>query len=326
MSENPPNGPQYGGDPNSDQPDLNKPSAPEGSYPPPPGNSPPPGNYPPPGSYPPPQSSYPPPGNYPPPPGNYPPPPAGYPAPPGNFGDQGYGQQSAAVNPGRLDVGAALSYAFDKFKANAGPWLGLTAIVLVVGLAGFFVIFASTFAAAVSADDRGETLDVGTFSALSIISTAVASVVGYFINAVFVRGALDETGAPQKPSFGRFFQLSNVPQIAVLAVIWAVVTVLLGFIPILGALALIVVGVLTAFTLTFALDRNQSAIDSIKSSVDLVIKNIGPVVLLLLALAAINIVAAIPCGLGLLVTVPVSVIALNYAYRVLTNGPLTASR
>ena len=48
--------------------------------------------------------------------------------------------------------------------------------------------------------------------------------------------------------------------------------------------------------------------------------------LLILALAAINLVGAIPCGLGLLVTMPVSVIALTYAYRVLTGGPLSPAR
>ncbi|OZC43846.1 hypothetical protein CH286_22495 [Rhodococcus sp. WWJCD1] len=229
-------------------------------------------------------------------------------------------------NPGRLDVGAALSYGFDKFKANVGPWLGLTAIVLAVGVVAFVVTFASTFAAAMDAGNRGETLDVGTFSVLSILLTAVATFVGYFVNAAFVRGALDETVGPQKPTFGRFFQLTNVPQLAVLAAIWTVVTVVLGFIPFLGTLLQIVVGVLTAFTLTFALDRNLAAFDAIKTSVDLVVKNFGPVILLILALAAINIVGAIPCGLGLLVTVPVSVIALNYAYRVLTGGPLSPAR
>lgn len=49
MSDNPPNGPQYGSDPNQPQ----YPTNPASGYPPP-GNYPPPGDYPPPGNYPPP--------------------------------------------------------------------------------------------------------------------------------------------------------------------------------------------------------------------------------------------------------------------------------
>jgi uncharacterized membrane protein len=100
----------------------------------------------------------------------------------------------------------------------------------------------------------------------------------------------------------------------------------LSFVPFLGTVLLIVIGLLANFALTFLIDRNQSAIESIKSSIDLTVKNFGPVLLLLLALAAINFVGIVLCGLGLLITLPVSVIATNYAYRVLTGGPLTPAR
>ncbi len=230
-----------------------------------------------------------------------------------------------APNPGRLDVGAALSYGFDKFKSNAGPWIGITAIVWVVAIVVFFVTFASALTAAIAASDNGDAA-VAASSGVAIVISAIATFVSYLIGAAFVRGALDETGEQQPPSFGRFFQLTNVPQIAVLALIGTVVSVALSFIPFLGTVLNIVIGFLLAFSLTFLVDRNQTAIDSIKSSVDLTVKNVGPLVLLLLLLAVINIVGGLLCGLGLLVTVPVSVIALNYAYRVLTGGPVSAAR
>ncbi|KQU47754.1 hypothetical protein ASG84_06775 [Rhodococcus sp. Leaf278] len=231
-----------------------------------------------------------------------------------------------APNPGRLDVGAALSYGFDKFKANAGPWLGITAIVWAVGVAVFIFTFASTLTAAIAAADRGESAAVATTSGVFIVVTAFGTFVSYFVNAAFVRGALDETGGPEKPAFGRFFQLTNVPQIAVLALIWTVLTVVLSFIPFLGTLLTIVFGFLLSFSLTFLLDRNEQAVTAIKSSFDLTVKNFGPLVLLLLALAAINIVGGLLCGLGLLVTIPVSVVAINYAYRVLTGAPVSPAR
>uniref|UniRef100_UPI000FFB7008 hypothetical protein n=1 Tax=Rhodococcus sp. BS-15 TaxID=1304954 RepID=UPI000FFB7008 len=255
------------------------------------------------------------PGAYPPPPGNY-----------GNYGNQGYGQAPLGPNPGRLEVGAALSYSFDKFKANAGPWIGITAIVWVVSVIGVVLVFASTFTAAMAAADSGDTAFTTTTSGVALVMTAIATFASYFVNAAYVRGALDETGAPQKPSFGRFFQLTNIGQIAILALIWTVVSVVFSFIPFLGTVLLIVIGFLANFALTFLIDRNQTAIESIKSSVDLTVKNFGPLLLLLLLLAAINIVGALLCGLGLLVTIPISVIATNYAYRVLTGGPLSPAR
>ncbi|KZF04667.1 hypothetical protein A2J02_03290 [Rhodococcus sp. EPR-147] len=229
-------------------------------------------------------------------------------------------------NPGRLDVGAALSYGFAKFKDNVGPWLAITAIVWAVSAIGVVLIFASTFTAAMAAADSGDTTFTTTTSGVAIVVTAIATFVSYFVNAAYVRGALDETGAPEKPSFGRFFQLTNVGQIAVLALIWTVVSVVLGFIPFLGTVLLIAIGFLANFALTFLIDRNQSAIESIKSSVDLTVKNFGPMLLLLLLLTAINIGGALLCGLGLLFTIPFSVIATNYAYRVLTGGPLSPAR
>ena len=46
----------------------------------------------------------------------------------------------------------------------------------------------------------------------------------------------------------------------------------------------------------------------------------GTLFLLALALIGINILGAIPLGLGLLVTVPLSIIASTYAYRVVSGG------
>ncbi|WP_241256324.1 hypothetical protein [Rhodococcus sp. KRD162] len=262
------------------------------------------------------------PGSYPPPPGNYPPPPGNF----GNYGNQGFGQAPLAPNPGRLEVGTALSYGFDKFKANAGPWLGVTAIVWAVGIFVFFVTFASTLTAAIAAADRGDSAVVATTSGVAIVIGAIATFVSYLVSAAFVRGALDETGEQQAPAFGRFFQFTNVPQIAILALIGAVVSLVLSFIPFVGTLLSVIIGFLLTFALTFLVDRNQTAIESIKSSVDLTVKNIGPLILLLLLLAVINIVGALLCGLGLLVTLPVSVITINYAYRVLTGAPVSPAR
>jgi uncharacterized membrane protein len=51
-----------------------------------------------------------------------------------------------------------------------------------------------------------------------------------------------------------------------------------------------------------------------EASREKVMGNLGQWVILFLALLALNIVGAIPCGLGLLVTAPMSAVALGLAY------------
>ncbi|MGB3370610.1 MAG: hypothetical protein WBA81_08320, partial [Rhodococcus sp. (in: high G+C Gram-positive bacteria)] len=154
MSENPPTGPRYGDGPDPDPSGQPQTPPPAGGYPPPgnyppPGGTPPPGNYPPqggsypppPGNYPPQGGSYPPPpgnyppqgGGYPPPPGNYPPQGGGYPPPPGNYGAAGYGGAGFGAGlPPTLSVGDAISFGWNKFKDNAGVWVGIVLIAAVI--------------------------------------------------------------------------------------------------------------------------------------------------------------------------------------------------
>ncbi|RRQ28849.1 hypothetical protein DK926_06040 [Rhodococcus sp. Eu-32] len=343
MSENPPDGPQYGSSPDPERPDLGK-NEPGRGYPPPPqnyppaggtptppGDYPPPGNYPPPGGYPPPQGStpppggYPPPGNYPPPggyppppqggypppPGNYPPPPSNYPPPPGNYGPGNYGAGNYGGGnyrgvPTTLSVGDAVSFGWNRFKDNAGVWIGIAVIAAVIQIV-INLIFGGT-------DTSGD-LSAG-FGALAIIGTVISTVVGYLIQASLIRGALHEVDG-NKPAIGSFFQFGNVAAI-ILASFLVGILVLVGFV--LLIIPGIILTFLTWWTLQFVIDRNQDAITAIKSSVKAISSNAGQLILLALALVGINILGVIPCGLGLLVTIPITMIASTYAYRVVSQS------
>ena len=77
---------------------------------------------------------------------------------------------------------------------------------------------------------------------------------------------------------------------------------------------------LSWWTLHFVIDRDQSAVEGIRSSFRAISSQAGTLFLLALALIGINILGAIPLGLGLLITVPLSTIASTYAYRVVSGG------
>lgn len=277
-----------------------------GSYPPPGGYPPPPqgGNYPPPGGYPPPPQggSYPPPGGNYPPPGGYPPPPGGgnFPPPPANDYGAGFGGP-------QLSVGAAITYGWNKFKDNALVWIGISIIAFLI---------AGLIQGAFNGFDYTNT----EFSALSIVGGLVTAIVGYIIQAAFLRGALSELDGI-KPAFGTFFQFTNIGAVVLGGFLVAVATYV-------GLALCIIPGIIAAFllyyTLTFIVDKNQDAISGIKSSYALTSSNVGTLVLLALALIGINIVGALLCGIGLLVTAPVALIASTYAYRVLTGGHVAA--
>ncbi|MCQ4120360.1 hypothetical protein [Rhodococcus tibetensis] len=283
---------------------------PPGGYPPPPGGNypPPPGNYPPPqqgGNYPPPQQggNYPPQGNYPPPPQG--PPPGGYPPPPPVSGYGAPGQ-----TPGQLSVGNAISYGWNKFKDNALIWIGIMLVAAVIQ-----VVLNLIFGGFDTSSDFSDT-----FTVWRIIGTLVTTVVGYLINAALVRGALHEVDG-NKPAFGSFFQFTNVGAIIIASVIVGVLSTI-GFI--LLVIPGLIVVFLTWWTLQFVIDQNQDAVTGIKSSFGIISQNVGPLLLLALALVGINILGAIPCGLGLLVTIPLTIIASTYAYRVLTGRYVSA--
>ncbi|GAC70624.1 hypothetical protein [Gordonia soli] len=289
------------------------------AYPPPQGSTPPPGAYPPPGSNPPPPGAYPPPpaGAYPP-PGSNPPPPGAYPPPPAGYGpgDQGpgYGAPAGYGAPGfapqqQFSVGDAISYGWNRFKDNVGPWIGIVLAFWVIN--AILQVISNT-----SSRDGGWVIP--------FIVGIISILVGYLFSAAFIRGALDENEA-RKPGFGAFFAFRNYGPIIATALLVAIGTIV-------GLIIVIIPGIIFAFltywALTFVVDKQLDPISGIKESFSIISKNVGPLLLLALASIGLNIVGAILCGLGLLVTIPVTTIASVYAYRFFTGGqiaPLNAA-
>jgi uncharacterized membrane protein len=208
-----------------------------------------------------------------------------------------------------LSVGGALRYGWSRFKVNPWTWIG--AVVIAAIIQGVLnTLFGNRSAFRV--DAYGQSL----WTISWIVGSIVTTVVGYLINAAFVRGALHEVDG-QRPSLGSFFRFTNVGNV-ILA------SILVGMLTAIGLILLVVPGLIVAFlswwTLQFVIDRNDSAVDGLRASFRAIASQAGPVFLLALALIGINILGAIPLGLGLLLTVPVSAIASTHAYRLVSGG------
>ncbi len=311
---------------------------------PPPGYGPPPGQ----GGYPPPQQ---PPGYGPPqqqpgygapqqPPGYGQQPPPGYGPPPGQGGypppgyPQGaYGQPGYPGQGGTFEVGDAFSWAWNKFSKNAGALIvptlvyGLIVAVIYGVFYGIAIALAST--SSYDYDDYGSGYS-GSFGigfgfasiAVMIVGLLVLIVAGGAIASAYVSGLLEVVNG-QPVTIGSFFKPRNIGPVILATLIVGVATSIGSVLCYLPGL---VVALFTMFTTYVLLDKNLSPIDAIKASIDIVKANIGPAILAYIVAAVIGAVGALACGIGIIVSLPVSALFLVYAYRKLSGGqvaPLT---
>ncbi|MCA2208472.1 hypothetical protein [Nocardia rosealba] len=214
------------------------------------------------------------------------------------------GQPSGYLHSGAqaLDIGQSLSYGVERFRTNPGPWLGIIGVGVLIYLGALAIVQI-----------------VNPTSPLSVLFLFLVVLVAlWLLQAAMVRGALYETdGYP--PAFGSFFRFVNAGNV--------LLTALLAFTATLLASALclapgVIVGFLCMFSLHFVIDQDYGPVEAIKASGMLVLANLWACVLLFLTIMLVTFVGVLACGIGLFVAGPVCAIAVTYAYRMLTAGPV----
>ena len=219
-------------------------------------------------------------------------------------------------------VGEALGFAWDRFKGNWLFWVLFVLLTFVVG-----AIFHSG-----SADDIQEQINASsdpeamqelatTMSGGSSLLGLIGSLVLGVLQALGINAALREVSG-EKATWGNLFKVNNFGMI-ILAALLLMVASFVGLL--FCGIGLIAVAIFAVFTYHNVVDKGMNAWSAFTSSFSLVGKNFGAVFLLELALFGINILGAIPCGLGLFVTLPLSVLAIAFAYRRFTGGAVAAA-
>lgn len=210
-----------------------------------------------------------------------------------------YGAPMPPPPPGELvnfSAGAAIGYGWRGFKNNAGAFLGLALLVIVVS-----AVFGSL------SSGQGQTSVVG--GLLQIVGQVITTV----MTAALIKGALDVT-AGRSVSIGSMFEGWDKLQVVIAAILVAIGTVL-------GLILLIIPGLifmfLTWFTNNFIIDRQLSAIDGIKASISFTAANVGDLLVLALLSLGVAILGVLALVVGIFVAIPVIMIAAAYAYRVL---------
>lgn len=276
-------------------------------------------------------------GGYPTPPPPPPPPPGsgeygGYgapPPPPPGYGGPPPGGPAPAGAP--FSVGEAFNWGWAKFQQNAGVIL-VTALIYVVVMAVIYAIWffigSAVFirSASVTVDQTTGSISTsagsGFFMSLffAAFSAAVFFVLLAFLQAAIIRGALAIAD-------GQRLEISTMLSTKDLGVVLtgALIVGALSFVGVLACyVGTIVVSFFTAFYLFFIIDQQQGAWESVKSSYRLVTKNAGSVVVLVIGVLVAYFIGSLLCGIGLIVTVPVSLLAMTYAYRRLQGQPIAA--
>jgi uncharacterized membrane protein len=247
-------------------------------------------------------------GDFPPPP---PIPPAGAQVPPA-AGYPAY-QPAAGAAAVQYDVGAAFSFGWNKFKANAGAILAALALYFV-GLIIATIVLGGI--ASIGGQNGGFISAI--FSAVAIVGLVV---VVFWVQAAVARFALAITDGKPSPlsTIASTDNLGNVIATGLIVGLASAVASLICFgIPILS----LIVGFFTQFAVYYVVDKNTAPIESIKSSISLVQANIVPALLYAVVSYVAYIVGGLLCLVGLLVALPVITIAGAYTYRVLNREPV----
>jgi uncharacterized membrane protein len=207
----------------------------------------------------------------------------------------------------RLEVGAAIGYGWKKFTENIGPFIILVLAVFVV------LVVLSLVQNLLTPDSTGFIALIWSL-ALSIIVYIISSIV----QAGVYRAGLGVTKGVT-PSVSQLTETSNIAP-------YILTVIVVGLGAFVGFLLCVIPGILwiifTAYAPILALDKGMGPGEAITTSINWVKDNFGQVFLILLVAFLIYIAGVILCCVGLLVSIPVALVAIIYSYRALNQEPV----
>lgn len=230
----------------------------------------------------------------------------------------------------------AISEGWRLLTQNLGTWILTTLVYFVVVVAISFAVGLILNAVGLTARPQpGQALPAFTPGAVvgQLVSFVLNTVLSAFLTGGLYRMAVNQArGRPV--SVGDLFSAGDVIGPLVVAALLTALAVAVPagivaalLVPVLGfgaALIAIIPAVIIALFFVLAnpiiVDRRVGGVEAMKESVNATKGHLGPLFGILLVLGLINIVGAIPCGLGLLVTSPLLYLTVGVIYRDLFPG------
>jgi len=238
------------------------------------------------------------------------------PPPPGG-GYVGYQPYGAPQNNGIIDIGSMFSWTFKKFAESPLPMILLALPVVVLGIIQYFVSDAINDAIV----DTCTTEDIlnGRSCGSSFLSGIIAAVlvalifgiITYILYVGVYRAALKMTRG-EAPDFNHLTSTENIGP-------YFVTSIVVGLCVVVGFALCILPGIIAAMFLSFApmasLDTGAGVGDAFKRSIEIAKRNIGPIIVIAIALFVFNLAAGLSFGLLYLVTLPIQALLVANAYR-----------
>lgn len=216
----------------------------------------------------------------------------------------------------KLSVKSCLSYGWKTFSSSPLIFLGVSLLILVANILVSGVQFGIEFLGGQVAGESGLATTV-----TMLVSTLIGMAISFAISlwqTVFYLRAHETTENIDLRSFWR-------PELY-----WKFVgaSMILGVLLLVGFLLLIIPGIFLSIIFGFALylviEERLSPIDALKESARLTKGHRWQIFALGAAIIGINILGLIALIVGLLVTIPVSTLAMIHAYRTLKDWQLPA--
>ena len=186
---------------------------------------------------------------------------------------------------------------WSKFQQHAGQLIAIVAIVVAVNVVGSLLRFSIDSAR------------------LGLLLAPVFWIVGQILAIGTLNAGLFITRG-EAPEVGKVFSTDRLGD-------YIGATILFGIAVFIGLILCVIPGIVMAVMLSFygyfVLDQNMSGMDALKASFDLVKSNGGNVIVVLIVAFVVNLVGLALCGVGMLVSAPVSQIMIAYAYKKLTG-------
>jgi uncharacterized membrane protein len=202
-----------------------------------------------------------------------------------------------APAPGSISVGDAVSYGWNAYWKNVGPLVVIAIVVIAINVVVSLIAQATD----------------------SIVFQIIIQFIGFLVSMLlalgWIRVSLDVTRGT-KPEVGDLFKFDGYGPYIGASILFA-----LGFY--VGLILCIVPGIIFAVAFGFygfvIAERGEGVgvIDSLKESADLTRGNRWQLFGLGIVLLLINLVGAILCGVGLIFTLGITIIAWSYVYRTL---------
>ncbi|WP_066587709.1 hypothetical protein [Cellulomonas timonensis] len=219
-------------------------------------------------------------------------------------------------------MGDAYVWGWRSFGANLGPILVTVIAYLALGLLISILWNVAISIGDVGVDWRdyrgiGVVGGVGAYLS-SLLLTLIVLFVTYVLQAAIVRGAL-AISYGERLELRTMFSFPSLGDVLLAALLVSVLTSLGSLVCGIGA---VIVWFFLQFTLFFVIDVRQNAIDGLRSSARLITKNASTMVLFTLAALLTLLIGALLCGVGLVVAIPLVVLAQTYLYRRLLGEPV----